>query len=172
MEKNIYPPYLIDKQTKLFLNNNLSEIDKPKENYNKGIMTCHKLPYIGDISVKTKEKSFSKDFAKKLTFNIALILFNIASLLSSKERIPNALRYFVVYKLTCAGCQSYYIGETKRHLAARIKDHLVTDKKSHIMKHVLDNKICKCLCDEDCFQVIDYASSLFRLKVKEALHIN
>ena len=40
------------------------------------------------------------------------------------------------------------------------------------MKHFLENKICKCLCDEDCFQVIDYASSLFRLKVKEALHIN
>ena len=31
----MYPPYLIDKQIKLFLNNNLSEIDKPKENYNK-----------------------------------------------------------------------------------------------------------------------------------------
>ena len=43
---------------------------------------------------------------------------------------------------------------------------------SHIMKHLLENKICRSLCDESCFQVIDYASFPFRLKVKEALHIN
>ena len=43
---------------------------------------------------------------------------------------------------------------------------------SHIMKQLLENKTCKSLCDEDCFQVIDYTSSPFWLKVKEALHIN
>lgn len=36
----------------------------------------------------------------------------------------------------------------------------------------MQNKTCKNLCDESCFQVIDYASSPFRLKIKEALHIN
>ena len=40
------------------------------------------------------------------------------------------------------------------------------------MKHLLENKTYKSLCDKGCFQVIDYASSPFRLKVKEALHIN
>ena len=91
---------------------------------------------------------------------------------SSKDRSAHALRSFVVYKFTPAGCQSGYIGETKRHLATRVKEHLVTDKKSHIMKHLLENKTCKSLCEEGCFQVIDYASSPLRLKVKEALHIN
>ena len=28
------------------------------------------------------------------------------------------------------------------------------------------------VCGEGCFHVIDYASSPFRLKIKEALHIN
>ena len=37
------------------------------------------------------------------------------------------------------------------------------------MKHLLENKTCKNLCDKGCFQVIDYASSPFRLKVQEAL---
>ena len=46
------------------------------------------------------------------------------------------------------------------------------DKKSHRMKHLLENKTCKSLCDKGCFQVIDYPSSPFRLKVKEALRIN
>ena len=57
-------------------------------------------------------------------------------------------------------------------MLTRIKEHLVTDKKSHIMKHLLENITCKSLCDEGYLQVMDYASSLFRLKVKEALHIN
>ena len=39
------------------------------------------------------------------------------------------------------------------------------------MEHLMGNKTCKSLCDDACFQVIDYASSSFRLKVKEALHI-
>ena len=40
------------------------------------------------------------------------------------------------------------------------------------MKHLLENKTCKNLCDEGCFRVIDYASSPFRLKVKGALLTN
>ena len=69
----MYPPFLIDKQIKLFLNNKLSKNDTPKENSNKENTTYHKLPYIGGISVKTKEKTgkLSKDFAKIPT----LILF-------------------------------------------------------------------------------------------------
>ena len=98
--------------------------------------------------------------------------FKIGSLFSSTDRLPNALRSFIVYKFTCAGCQSCYIGETRRHLATRIKEHLVTDKKSHITKHLLENEACKNLCDESCLQIVDYASSRFTLKVKEALHIN
>ena len=79
---------------------------------------------------------------------------------------------FVVYKFKCGECQSCYIGDTRRHLATRIEEHLVTDKKSRIMKHLLEKKVCKNLRDESSFEVINYASSPFRLKVKEALHIN
>ena len=64
-----------------------------------------------------------------------------------------------------------YIGDTKRHLPRRINEHLVTDKKSHIFKHLVENLTCKKLCDENCFAIIDSASSSFRLKLKEALHI-
>ena len=125
-------------------------------------------------SVRTKKKigEFCKRFCKKTNINIVLTPFKIGSLLSSKDRLLNALRSFVVYRFTCAGCQSCYIGETRRHLAARIKEHLVTHKKSHITKHLLENKTRKSLCDEGCFQVIDYASTPLRLKVKKALHIN
>ena len=157
LEKNMYPPYLIDKQIKLFLNNKLSENDPLKENSNKENITYHKLPYIGGISVRTKKKigELCKRFCKKTDINIVLTPIKVGSLFSSKDRLPNALRSFVVYKFTGAGCQSCYIGKTRCHLATRIKEHLVNDKKSHIMKHLLGNKTCKSLCEEGCFQVTD-----------------
>ena len=43
---------------------------------------------------------------------------------------------------------------------------------SHIYKHLTENKACKEACDKSCFNVIDTASSAFRLKIKEAMHIS
>ena len=170
----MYPPFLIDKQIKIFLNNKLSKNDPPKENSNKENTTYHKYSCIGDISVRTKKKigELCKRFWKNSDIDIVLTPFKIGSLFSSKNRLPNALGLFVVCKFTCAGCQSCYIGETRRHLATKIKKHLVTEKKSHIMKHLLKNKICKNLSDESSFHVIDYTSTPFKLKVKEVLRIN
>ena len=57
-------------------------------------------------------------------------------------------------------------GETKRHLRTRINECLLTDKKFHLFKHLLENSACKNECDEKCFTIIDSASSSFRLKLK------
>ena len=43
LEKNTYPPYLVDKQIKLFLTNKLFENNKRKENSSKENTICHKL---------------------------------------------------------------------------------------------------------------------------------
>ena len=97
--------------------------------------------------------------------------FKLQDLFYSKDFLPVALKSFVVYKVTCAGCQSCYIGETKRHLPARIKEYLQTDTKSHILQHLNENPNCRDLCDDSSFIIIDHASTSFRLKLKEALHI-
>ena len=84
--------------------------------------------------------------------------------------LPVALKSFVVYTFTCAGCQSCYIGETKHHLPRRIKKHLQTDTKSHILQHLNENPNCRDLCDDSYFIITDHTSSSFRLNLKEALH--
>ena len=94
----MYPPFLIDKQIKLFLNDKLSENETPKENSNKENTTYHTLPYISDISLKTKKKidELCKRFCKKTNINTVLAPFKKDSLLSSKDRLPTALTSFVV----------------------------------------------------------------------------
>ena len=43
----------------------------------------------------------------------------------------------IVYKLTCS-CGSTYIGQTRRNLLSRIKEHATTEK-SEVCKHRLQN---------------------------------
>ena len=45
------------------------------------------------------------------------------------------------------------------------------DKKSRIFPHFLNNETCKALSTENCFEIIDSASTPFKLKLKEAMHI-
>ena len=46
-----------------------------------------------------------------------------------------------------------------------------TDKKSHVFAYFVNNGKCKTLSTENCFEIIDSASTLFRLKLIEAMYI-
>ena len=81
------------------------------------------------------------------------------------------LKSSVVYKFTCAGCGSRYVGETSRHLSTRIKEHLASDKNSHIFKHLSKNPNCKNHVSQNCFEIIDSDKSYMKLKIKEGFHI-
>ena len=88
-----------------------------------------------------------------------------------KDFDPQSLRSRVVYKFQCASCNACYIGETTRHLSTRIREHLVSDKSSHIYKHLQESETCKNSCSAESFTILDYATSKFQIKIKEALYI-
>ena len=85
--------------------------------------------------------------------------------------IPKFLQSYIVYQFTCAGCNACYIGEARRHLKTRIKEHLGKDKNSQILKRLQENPHCSQVSYFDCFDVIDCDTSHFRLQLKEAMHI-
>ena len=93
--------------------------------------------------------------------NIELVFssFQISSLFSVKDRVPFDLRSYVVYKFACDSRKADYIGPTKRHLSTRIREHLETDKKSHVYKHLNESQRCKALSNSDCFSILDYATT-------------
>ena len=76
-----------------------------------------KLPYIGnfsklaDIKIKTLSKNFCSDVKIKVVFSS----LKIKNLFTFKESIPDALKSYVVYEFTSAGCNTRYIGESTRH---------------------------------------------------------
>ena len=106
-----------------------------------------------------------------MSVKIVFTPFKVGDLFSIKDAIPKLLKSFVVYKFECPGYNAYYIGETTPHLSTRIEEHLEKGKRSHISKHLNENHNCKSLSTLACFQIIDFASSKFRLQLKEAIHI-
>ena len=75
------------------------------------------------------------------------------------DPIPNPLKSFVLYKFVCPGCNTCYIDEAARDLSTTIKENLETDKKSHIFAHLVNDKTCKARNTENCFEIIDSAST-------------
>ena len=60
---------------------------------------------------------------------------------------------------------------SNRHLSTRIKVYLETDKKSHVYKHLNVSQRCKALSVNDCFSIIDYATTQYSSSIKEGMHI-
>ena len=110
-------------------------------------------------------------FRVKIAIKLVFSSFKIGNLFGAKDLIPGGLRSRVVYKFACAGCNACYVGETTRHFSTRVREHLVSDRASHIFKHLENSEHCCALCSVDCFHILDHASTTLQLKIKEAFHI-
>ena len=118
-------------------------------------------------------------YLKAWYINSALLLRAMAALhlITSPEnqsfkendntRQPDGLRSRVVYKFACAGCNACFVGETTQHFSTRLREHLVSDRASHIFKHLENSDHCHDLCSVDCFHILDHASTTFQLKIKK-----
>ena len=140
--KNAYPPFLIDKVIKNYLDYKFSS----NQNQLKDTPDVHyiKLQYIGNVShhIKNKLSKLCKEICKQ-NFNIKLVFnsFKIKNYFSYKDTIPDDLKSFLIYKFTCASCSSSYIGETCRHCKTRIEEHIISLNIYTPAQHALTNII-------------------------------
>ena len=171
--KNAYPPFLIDKVIKKYLDYKFSS----KQNQLKDKSDIHylKLPYIGNLShhIKNKLSRLCKKFCKE-NLNIKLVFnsFKIKNCFWYKDLVPNDLKSCLVYKFRSARCSSSYIGKTCCYFKTRMEEHIKKDNKSHIFKHVHSIATCFDSNNSLCFKINDKANFKFDLKINEALHIN
>ena len=173
-KKSQYPEGLINTVLNKYLDNiskstALSVDSKPPD----GLCTLYfKLPYLA-LSTFTKRKlhTLVKRYFENLEIKLVFSSFKTKSLMNVKDSIPRSLRSNVICKFICAGCNSVYVGETIRHFATRVHEHLHSDKNSHIYKHLKSSDKCRMSCGDIYFTVLDTASTYNHLKIKEALHI-
>ena len=175
LQKSKYPPKLINKSVNRYLNkkivNKPSEIEPSKTKEN---IWYFKLPFKGKFSKFTENKlqNLSKQFCKEVTIiKIIFSTFKLASLFSTKDKVPYGLKSYVIYKFLCAGCNASFVGETYRHISTRTHEHLKTDKSSNIYWHLLKNLQCKSIFDDNCFSILDLARTKYTLKLKKGMYI-
>ena len=97
------------------------------------------IPYIGE---KTSQllRSFKRKLRRHLKspntqIRIREKTTKLCFYTNNKDKVPLLNKSHVVYKFSCPGCQSSYIGKTDRTLLIRTRGHAVTDKESAIYKH-------------------------------------
>ena len=116
-------------------------------------------------------KRLTQRYCKNLVIKLVFAPYKIKNLFSAKDAISNLSWSHVVDKFSCTGCSACYVRETNRHVATRVHEHLTSDKNSHIFQHIHGSETCRDLCSENCFSILDTASTPFQLEIKEALHI-
>ena len=133
LKKNLFPAHLIERVVNRYATGTLSN-HCPRGSLPTSSTFYFKLPYIGHFSVVTQKKvrHLIKRYCNELDSKLAFSSFKIGKLFSVKDPIPGGLRSRVVYKFAGAGCNACYVGETTRHFSTRVREHLVTDKASHI----------------------------------------
>lgn len=98
----------------------------------------------------------------------------------TKDRTPQDAHCDLVYQIPCLDCSATYVGETKRKLGVRIKEHSADVRKFRVFPK--DMSDCTALCkhmvsnehriNTDDVKILDRESMGRKRKIKEAIHIH
>ena len=179
MIKNGYPEKILDKIITSFFNGICSGKSTSTDEKTPPLMVV--LPYLGQHT-NHLEKKLKNVFRKAVPDLQVRFVFRAATRLSNifrfKDKIPKYLSSGVIYKYTCRGCNSTYIGETIRHAKRRYEEHMgrsaLTGKslgkppQTAISDHA---RTCGTHPDEDDFVIIGRETSELKLRIKESLFI-
>ena len=182
--KNQYPQHFIDRCIKIFLDKKLNpdtdaEVEKTE-------LTIS-LPFVGKYSndLKRKLKALASTHLQS-NFKISVVWSSgrrISSFFPFKERLPLHLRSNILYRFTCDGCNSIYIGKSKRHFLIRAYEHLGLSYRTGgklkyspnysnntaVLNHLHEKDSCNGSLDS--FDIVGGARNDFFLKIKETLLI-
>jgi len=127
------------------------------------------LPYIKEISERVASTvDRSKYIIEYRTLNSLGKIIRV-----HKNPIEFMANNNVVYKINCNECNASYVGQTKRQLLTRIKEHrrngnLSTSKTSVITQHMNDHSHS---FDWNNIQILDTEPNYYKRSISEMLHI-
>ena len=143
------------------------------------------LPFLGTTSWRIRN-SLVRSFRHLLPFSNLRIVFKTSRKLSScfsfKDKFPKSLLSGVIYKFSCAGCNSCYIGSTKRFWEKRLEEHLHVSALTGNpltgvqvfapMQHVKSGACPVNSYSRDNFTIIGREANPYMLLVKESIFIS
>jgi len=169
LKQNEYPTEIVNKTVATYIARISAPVQpKPAKAHTRFIVLPFANTKVEDFAFRLK--TLVETNYTQVDFNVAFKAPNtIGNLFPFKDRIRDiASQSLVVYKINCATCNAEYIGKTERILAHRLKEH-ANDTKSACHQHITEHPDHQ--MDYSGIEVIDRASSDFKLKMKELLHI-
>ena len=181
--KNQYPQHFFDRCTKIFLNRKLNPDSVGRVEKQKLIIS---LPFVGRYSNDLKKKLTALASHLSSDFKICVVWKSrrtLRTFFSFKDRLPMHLRSKILYRFACDGCNSIYIGKTKRYFLVRAYEHLGLSwrtggkltynprqkNNTAVLNHI--NQSDRCCGTLDSFEIIGGARNDFFLRIKESLLI-
>ena len=137
-------------------------------------LSYFRRPNVRKYSKITQDKirNMIMNYCKNIDVKFVFATFKVGRILRKKDIIPEHLVSFI-YEFKCAGCSAGHTGETYRHLQRRIHEHLKSDRKSHIYKHLITSEKCENLPNVKIFfKILNFASLRYELKLKEGYTIS
>ena len=123
LARNSYPLAFIDQCITAFLNKRYKQKEPTDEKPSQVVV----LPYLGKLSLEIRNR-LKKYVTKHISDVKLLVIFRsnrrLKSLFRFKDTLPQALQSFIIYKFSCAACNSCYVGKTDRHSHIRWCEHL------------------------------------------------
>jgi len=169
--QNGYPLELIfstiNNRIRKFITGGINERDKIIESDSTLEKRWFTVPYMKGIS-----ESF-KNITKKYDFNLAYTTTNSLQkyIKTGKDCLNLASCCGVVYKINCQDCDVSYVGQTKRSLKTRVKEHDMDLKKSSGPLSVISDHRLSFNHDFAGTQILDRESSWYKRSVSEMIHI-
>lgn len=172
---NGYPRFFFDRALKKFLSsqsqvggeNDMDSVDADRR-YVFGV------PFIGKASKEYKNKI--ADLIKEhlqVDIDTYYTSCKVSSFFSLKSKVPFSLKARVVYKFSClSDSDTSYIGQTKRHLVTRAKEHITPKEsnQSEIKNHIFGCDKCKNgNLNVNNFRVLKQCKDEYATRISEAL---
>ena len=158
-DTNGYPNSIINqvfkqvkaKQRDPMPNSNVSNEIEAAQTSNQTIVEKHDdkkhllmIPYQGgkgEQVIKSVRKTIKRLLPSNIKVQVSFTGSKLSSCFNIKDKTKFEHRNDVIYLETCpeTTCNDNYIGEAKRRLFERVKDHNGRDFNSHLLKHALGN---------------------------------
>ena len=94
------------------------------------------VPYIGDLTAQLVKKFKCKLRIYLANPNVDIRVrektTKVFFFTNTKDKTPPLSKSNVVYKFSCPGCNSSYVGKTNRNLFVRTQEHALSNKESAI----------------------------------------
>jgi len=170
---NCFPlPFIfttINKRIKMLANTIVQDINIKDQMLQTNRKNFFTIPYIKSIS-----ESFLP-IVKKYGYDVAYSVPNTLNKIirRGKDRIDPMSQNDVVYKINCLNCDNSYVGQTKRQLSTRLKEHMSDIKKKNDTLSVISNHRLEYNHDMNWGEatILDKESSYVKRIVSEMVHI-